>query len=248
LVIASSHAQDKISDADKDAFAEGRTAWDNHDCRAAESALMRVSESARTGPWLMYAGRTEKCLGHLSAALVDFRAYRQEQPDEPSVENEIGKVLFIQDKIQAWGKEFALIWGGTSYQTREATFTRSLLDVRSKDCSVAISMRTIVTVLDEMGQNDSGTRTYIIPINLIDRNTVTLELAQPANEPPYNSLHVHIADGSNQISYQENKTGQSRKTQERPARVNLAMYKPHLIRLSCRSDSSVTTKPRTSSY
>ena len=174
LLVASGIGYAQVSQADQDAFGIGRTAWDNHDCPVAVSALMRVSEKNRHGPWLMYAARSERCLSRLSIALTYFRAYQLEQPNEPAVAAEIAKILYVQNKMEALGKELVAVWNGATfyYQSDDVPRTLRLVDVRSDDCTLAVSFWSGATIQGKkMGNADA----IILPVNLLVPASVVVD-------------------------------------------------------------------------
>jgi hypothetical protein len=126
------------TDDDKSDFAEGRIAWQNHDCPTARPSLFKVSDAGRHGPWLIYAAHAEKCLGHLTSALILLRTYDQEQPNEPAVTDLIASVKYTQDKVADLAKEFKNL-NTSDLVSSDGKRRISVADVRTHDCTMAIS-------------------------------------------------------------------------------------------------------------
>jgi hypothetical protein len=135
-----SPAPDAIAqtDDDKSAFAEGRIAWQNHDCPIARQSLFKVSDAGRHGPWLIYAAHAEKCLGHLTSALTFLRSYDQEQPNEPAVTDLIASVKYTQDKVADLAEEVRNL-NISDLVSSDKKRRISVVDVRTRDCTIAIS-------------------------------------------------------------------------------------------------------------
>lgn len=201
LLVASGIGYAQVSQADQDAFGIGRTAWDNHDCPVAVSALMRVSEKNRHGPWLMYAARSERCLSRLSIALTYFRAYQLEQPNEPAVAAEIAKILYVQNKMEALGKELVAVWNGATfyYQSDDVPRTLRLVDVRSDDCTLAVSFWSGATIQGKkMGNADA----IILPVNLLVPASVVVDKFDNSGKwTPVTRIRANVAAGSHAILF-----------------------------------------------